>query len=493
MKNPYWLLLLSLILLSSCSNEIRDEDSCTSSRELVKYDPLDYVISINTTRDIYNNLGDSLGKDFSFLRTRGSDNPFEEEREVVSNTCVILPELRGDIFLGSVLTRASVANCCYKPIIAAKQPVTVTLSLPESTSGVISNPSYSRYMNYIKEQEQKSSFSQNDEFSYSIEQFTSYNELKSAFGSNINTNALFWSSSTSNITKEHVISKATGLYIKFWQTSFTATMDTPQPPYAAVSSDMLDSAVYVNSISYGRLGILTLETNEKSADAETEIRKCFKTIFTKGTSFLDSDDKTFLAGCDFKVFLLGGSESTAVLSFTGLDGFIEHIKKGVFSPSQPGVPLFCSFANVADNTPANIKFKYNIELYEPLYVELKDRVEGTDHHMSLHFYKNRNKVNKIADPALKFYILKTQEKTLYNGLDDPTTITYDTLYFQNANSDTSLELPYYLGYYHHPPQKPIGKGVWGMIEIKTSEKLLPGPGYEIIGDNPTIVFTPLNN
>src|SRR5699024_10017431 len=132
-------------------------------------------------------------------------------------------------------------------------------------------PSYSQYLSYVQEQIGKGTFSQNDEFNFSIEQFTSYHELKVAFGSNANTNAIFLGSYSESSRSEHMIKKATGLYVKFYQSSFKAIMDYPTGQIAEIPENLRDSAVYINSITYGRLGILTLETNESVYDAQEMI------------------------------------------------------------------------------------------------------------------------------------------------------------------------------------------------------------------------------
>ena len=218
--------------------------------------------------------------------TRSVDDYFTVEKDVSTNETVVLPEYNPHVWLGNVLYRSSVADCTYRPISGVKKPVTVSLTLMGAESSMIGNPSYSAYTSYIKQQIPKLSFKQNDEFLFSIEQFTSYNELKSAFGSNVNTSFLFWGSSSSSSGIEHHINKATGIYLKFWQSSFTAVMDTPSIPYANVPAQLMDSAVYINSITYGRFGLLTLETNEEASYAKRMIQNAFHTLLTKGSSYM---------------------------------------------------------------------------------------------------------------------------------------------------------------------------------------------------------------
>lgn len=98
--------------------------------------------------------------------------------------------------MGNILTKPSIVDANYKPLVYPRQPITITTTLPGTNSQVIENPSYSKYLAYVQEQTAKGNFSQNGEFNFTTEQFTSYNELKVAFGSNVNSGGLFWGSST---------------------------------------------------------------------------------------------------------------------------------------------------------------------------------------------------------------------------------------------------------------------------------------------------------
>lgn len=478
------LFFLFIVSLTSCTDKAEDY---LEIAPIKLHHPDDYVVSINTSRNPFNlldedstlfNCGNGIRRS-----TRSSDDYFTVEKDVSTNETVVLPDYTPHVWLGNVLYRSSVVDCTYRPVSGLKKSVTASLTLLGTEPSVISSPSYSMYMSYIKQQIPKASFKQNDEFFFSIEQFTSYNELKAAFGSNVNTNFLFWGSSSSSSGIEYHINKATGIYLKFWQSSFTAVMDTPSIPYANVSAALMDSAVYINSITYGRFGLLTLETNAEASYAKRMIQESFHTLFTKGSSYITSEERTFLDGCDFKVYLIGGNGATAVQSFNGFTGFVDHITKGQFSKEQPGVPIFCSFANVADNSLAKIKFKYNIRR-EPLYVEIIDNYTKTyywhGHEYMMKFYANQAKVPTIAHPKIKFrfkFDVKYEDAPYYR----------DTTYVQeysNASYDTSMPLFSYSSYKAATRTHPTGRGgtetdiIW---ERYTDVKLLDSPDYKLLG------------
>lgn len=430
------LFLIAISLLFSCTDENLVNDISSLKKEK--------VIEINTTRSEGNILGVNSEMGIGTKSTNATD-PFTEIREVECFESVVLPELQPHIWVGNILTKSSIVDCNYKPLIYPRQPITISTTLPGTNDQIITNPSYSKYLAYVQEQTAKGNFSQNGEFNFTTEQFTSYNELKVAFGSNVSTGALFWKSNTTEEGFDHTISKATGLYVKFYQTSFKIAMDYPQGQIASIPTNLIDEAVYINSITYGRLGILTIETNEAVYTAETIINRTFRKLFVSGSSYLTTEEKAFLDGCDFKVYLIGGNGSTSVETFKGYSAFIQHIKQGTFSRNEPGSPLFCTFNHVRDNSPVSVKFKYSIKK-EPVYLELKWRSNPSNDpyiirnrgDLSVNFYRSRSKIPTIAPPNMKIKLRLTTVETGGGDIDrDPVNKDY---VFYNAGYKTSMVL-----------------------------------------------------
>lgn len=496
------LIIFCIIAITGCVKEEDENLEFVSNKDI--------VIDINTTRTIGNILGvnsdvelttrksianDSLGEvvnSGSEITTRAND-PFTEIREVECFESVVLPELQPHIWIGNVLTKSSVVDCNYNPLIYPRNPITISATLPGTNSKVIDNASYSKYLAYIQEQTSKGTFSQNGEFNFTTEQFTSYNELKVAFGSNVSTGGLFWKSSTTTEGNDHTISKATGLYVKFYQTSFKVVMDYPQGEIASIPSNLVDEAVYVNSITYGRLGILTIETNEAIHNAEMIVNKTFRKLFVSGSSNLTTEEQAFLDGCDFRVYLIGGNGSTSVETFKGYSGFIQHIKKGTFSQNEPGAPLFCTFNHVKNNSPVSVKFKYSIKK-EPVYLELKWKMNPKQDNfiknkgdLIVNFYRNSSKIPTIAPPHIKIKLrCTTTEKEHGRNPDSYTTIKdYE---FQNAGYKTSMALLTNVYTTNIVPSRQTGppwdrEMEWGYT-IRKIYLLQDNNEYTVVGYNP---------
>lgn len=416
--NIQYLIAVFAILLAGCSKDIAQ-----LQHENVISQEQDVVIEIDTER--YGETADSTALASHRTGLTRSSDPLTEIRDVKSFESVILPELQPHIWVGNTVKKSSIADCDYSPLVYSKNPIDMSLTLRGSTPAEITSPSYSNYLRYIQAETAKGNYAQNGEFSFSIEQFESYHELKTAFGSNVDTQKLFWGSSSSDETETHMVSKATGMYVKFYQTSFKAIMDYPQGSIAEIPSTLINDAVYVNSVTYGRLGILTLETNSSVVTTKQQMNTIFRKLFSSGSTTLTSSEQSFLNGCSFKAYLIGGNGSTGVQSFSGYAGFIQHIKKGSFSADEPGEPIFCTFNHVKDNSAVSINFKYNIKK-KPIYVEVvhvpKTGTPPIDIHnrqgayekygdLELRFYKNASRMPIQADPAIKFTVRLICEET----------------------------------------------------------------------------------
>lgn len=403
-------------------------------------------ISIITERDAWNTISNQsyLRSENNYLPEAGDD----EEREVNTEEYVIKSSLQPHIWVGNVFTKQSVINGDCFPINVKKRPIRVISTLPESSPGVIESPGHSYFHKYVKEQVRKSHFGQSEEFFYSAEQFTSYDELKVAFGSNINTSSLFNSLQSNNNLEGHKIKKATGLYIKFYQISHKVVMDYVDGLLADVPSSLQDEAIYVNSVAFGRLGILTIETNSTIDVTKETMSRVFHKVFTTGSESLTSEERKFLDSGEYKLFLIAGDSKSSVQCFHGYTEFINHIKNGRFSKKQPGVPIYCTFNHVKDNSPVRIKFRFHLRT-NPVYVEFRKRNDG----LWLDFYRSRAKIPVIASPKIPFTFTKKRvgnrrdgnsyylsEYITHKFLEDTTYTVYNAGYGTSIKVHDNLNL-----------------------------------------------------
>ncbi|MGM9762661.1 MAG: thiol-activated cytolysin family protein [Candidatus Cryptobacteroides sp.] len=429
------IIVATIILMTACTKEFNNT-----------------VVNLNEDGPILIETYRSAGNSSEFpcweaeTKSASDNDPVTITRQVSCFESVVLPELQPHIWLGNVLMKKSIINCIYRPILYSRNPITASTTIIGAEPFDLSSPSQSRYMMFIQDQVANGKIAQNGEFNYTVEQFTSYKELKYAFGSNVNTESLFWSSENSEQSNNTNISKATGLYVKFYQSSFKAIIDYPIDIEENLPENLLDSAVYVNSITYGRLGIMTLETNESFESAQRYINKIYKGIFTSSSYTMSTEEKKFLESCSFKVYLIGGNGSTSVETFSGLEAFLQHIKKGSFSIDEPGAPIFCTFNHVKDHSPVSVDFVFSIKK-DPLFVEICYENESTEQHgfnidkyanVVIKFYKNRSKIPVIAPLPTELKVI--EKKISVNNAPIRRDTTYQYHSFYNTQKGTSINM-----------------------------------------------------
>lgn len=463
---------ISMAALVSCTSDLTKLDNGDMTRAPQE------VVNITSFGTYPSAL--SSAKNGSMLGKGGNAEEFTETKEFESSESIVLPHLQMYIFPGSLLKGNSIQNMDFKPITASVKPVTVSLSIPalnKKTAFTMDKPSLSATRQFVQDYIQSADFTQNGTLSYSVEQFTSYDELKVAFGSNVNTRSLFGKNSSSTNIEEGMISKRTGFYIKFYQTSFTLDMDIPTG--SLVNDNNFDSGgvepVYVNSISYGRMGVLTIETNELAETARTTINESFNKLFVKGESYLTQEEKNFLNGADFNLYLIGGSGVTAAQSFKGYEAFVNHVSKGTFSKSQPGVPIFCTYSYLNDNSPVKTTFKFDIK-NPPVYVKLvkENATSGRNRNvdLKLYFYSSKSQTNTIAHPAICFVINKISKVGRKNsGMNGPWTYTTtnEPIILQNAGMNINMSLPNQILSRENGPCVPRGRFGCEVVPIYTED------------------------
>ncbi|WP_373720808.1 thiol-activated cytolysin family protein [Bacteroides heparinolyticus] len=336
------------------------------------------------------------------------DEAFFNKQYTVKSTESALLYGKNYIFPGAILEGNSISDQKYIPVfVNNRNPITVSMTLshntPKQTSRTISTPSYSKLNDYVKEMVVDGNFSQNEKFMFQYRQFSFYDEIKSAFGTNINTKKLFSSKKESSTEYKHKISKSTGMYVKFFQSSFTVNMDIAPLSNSTIMGNSGYEPVYVNSVTYGRMGVLVFETDETYNFAEQCIKKEFERIFLKKSSTLTTEERMFFEQTDFKVLILGADSDYAVQSFKGYSYFLNLIYNSQFTQYSYGVPIMCSFSYANSHGLVETEF-VNTVYIEPLYVDVtRENSSSYDERnysssMYLNFYHDRAKT-KPAIPA----------------------------------------------------------------------------------------------
>ncbi|HVI44467.1 MAG TPA: thiol-activated cytolysin family protein [Chitinophaga sp.] len=284
-------------------------------------------------------------------------------------------------FAGSLIQGNSINDLTLKPIATYQnkvKPLKVSVSFPaKRVSGVISKISLSGTREFISDIMYNNQLgNQYASYGYSMERFTSYDEIKTAFGSNVNTRALFYKSSSSSSSEEHRISKKSGIYVRFVQRNFTIDVDLPD------GGNLLDPSVnpadlaglsptYVSSITYGRMGVMSIESDSSYESTYEAFNKAYKALFVSGSSYLTESEKRIIDHADMRLFLVGTDGEATVKSVQGYDAFLKVAQEGQqFSADKPGVPIYFSLSNLSDHSL--VKQTFRVSIYtDPVFARME--------------------------------------------------------------------------------------------------------------------------
>ncbi len=422
MKKLFLCMALVLPMIYSCSDDMMELEKVTVSTPEVLLPRYNNVVRIDS---MYAYHGDSLYREMvsdynnmpeSEVTTRAlspEDHAFFSKAMIVKSTESTLLYGKNYIYPGSILEGNSISEQQYIPVfVNNRNPITVSMTLshntPKPTSRTIASPTFSKLSDYVKEMVVDGNFSQNERFMFQFKRFTFYDEIKSAFGSNVDTKKLFSSKKVSTTEYEEKIMKSSAMYVKFSQSSFTVNMDIEPLANQTVQGNTIYEPVYVSSVTYGRLGVLAFETDESYEFAESCIKKEFNNILFNRTSTLTIQEERFFENTDFKILIIGADSDYAVQTVKGYPAFLNLIKNSHFTEHSYGVPITCSFSYANTHGLVEIEFDNSV-FVEPLFVRVSNESSSynmmdngnytSSNDMYLNFYKDRAKTT-VATPYI---------------------------------------------------------------------------------------------
>lgn len=289
-----------------------------------------------------------------------------------SDEMVVTPANLSYIYLGSLLKAASIASDEFETFSGYQTaPISVQLSFPSSLSiGTHSFPSLSNSRIFLRNALMAPGFSGNTILNYSdfFAAFSKYEEVKYAFGYNVNQHKLFSTTNTNFDSYSSGTHYSTKFIASYTVENFTYHMSDPTAgeliDMASIPSNAFDgvSPVYINSVTYGRFGLLVLESNNDSYSMRSAFEKMVKKILKKTTESYTQEETNLFANCRITIYLLGspiGNNVIQLLINPSPDGVSDFISQnvGTFTASDPGVPIFYTAKYLKDNSPYKTKFK----------------------------------------------------------------------------------------------------------------------------------------
>lgn len=298
---------------------------------------------------------------------RSKENPFEKRAIVKAESSAFsIFNPRSDVvFIGSIIDGTSVADETFKPILASRAPLDITIDLAnikgDATVRIDDPAKYSNAQQAIKRlvnQGTTDTIPVRAEYRYV--DVKSSEMLSLALGVGVGKGDISIHSQTNYDTSR----TRSSTLVELTQIYYTVNIDIPSKAadfFATsgqniVSPSLLDSTTpyYVSSVSYGRRGYFLIESDETSQSIQQQIELAkegmeanpLSTSFSIDTSVKNTwtNSKTTITA-----HVLGGSGKNA--NITSLEGMMQWIKDGMDASRNLGtaVPVGFVMRSLKDN------------------------------------------------------------------------------------------------------------------------------------------------
>ena len=333
------LVLPMAVCAFSCTNE--NPETTPEQEENSKYIPAPIVLPT-----------DNLEWDESYhpdVITRANNE--SDQMAVTSN----------NIYLGAVYTAKSVEDLSYDWISKPVDPIDVSFTFPRYFFDEIQRPSVSAMYRSLNKAVESPQFvgKQSLAFEYDMRQFFKYSELKLAFGANLNIASIFKLDASVNYTN---IKSKSGLFARVVQKNFAMIMDYPYDGNIFLNNDDLqgvlsDSPVYVNSIIFGRMAIIAIESDYSFNELKAAVKASFSAGVVGGEINISAEYKKILQESTMRLFVSGGIGQDVAKIVEGYNEFNNFIVNGgEFTKDVPGVPIFFTANYAEDNSVFRTSF-----------------------------------------------------------------------------------------------------------------------------------------
>ncbi|QNK64016.1 thiol-activated cytolysin family protein [Pedobacter sp. PAMC26386] len=279
----------------------------------------------------------------------------------------IFDNIRRQVYLGAIVKGEDAGNPNnFKPVfvtVAERNPITIYATFPtDSISRKVAAPSPTTDLAYIRAALKVGSGKQLSSFRYEMESFKRYEELKLSFGANISVAGLF----SLNIKDSTALAGAkTRVRAEFTQENFAINVEPPI--YEPFLKDPVNKGKFgnydpliVSSITYGRKGIMTLESDSSYKSVTSAIRATFSLSLPVLKEIVNNPILAINAGMSKQqletlnnskivVYVIGTEGKDSIKIVQGISGFAQIIAGGgEFSADSPGTPLYYTLNYLSD-------------------------------------------------------------------------------------------------------------------------------------------------
>lgn len=289
-----------------------------------------------------------------------SYHPYRYTRSLSTNESYeFVPFVIKNVYAGMILKGEEFIRGKMIPITEKADPLGLVFTVPSFYIGKLLQPSYINYMREFKKALNEEDFSgqQIEGFEYDLKQFSMYSEMKLAFGANVDIFSILKIDGSYNSNQ---IRHKTGLFARVCQKNFDGVIDYPDDGNIFANNNNLSrfpNAVYINSITYGRMAIISIESDASYNEVKSAFKIALNQKKVNGTISMDAQAKKLLEEAEIRIWIRGGKGADVVKTVAGFDEFTNFIVNGgTFTKDVPGQPIFCTLNRVDDNSAFALQF-----------------------------------------------------------------------------------------------------------------------------------------
>lgn len=289
----------------------------------------------------------------------------------------IFASIRKELYLGAIIKGDAASDLTnFKPVVfteAERNPITIYATFPtDDIFREIAAPGPGADNEYLRSVLKSGSTQQIASFSFNVNQFKRYEELKLSLGADISITSLF---KLPGKDDDALSAGKTRVRVEFTQENFSINMEPPiYLPFLKSTADLSKlgntPALIVSSIVYGRKGILVVESDADYAAISEAIKatialplSVLKSITSSTTtvSGLTTAQLQLLNSATISTYLIGTGGDDLLKTVQGLPGFAQLLAVGgEYSAQSPGVPLFYMLNSLNDFGTHYNKFQVKI-------------------------------------------------------------------------------------------------------------------------------------
>lgn len=252
-----------------------------------------------------------------------------------------------EVFIGGIM-KANDVNGLHQLLNVPMNPITISYSLPLKSETII--PSYDNMLRTIQQKLQENNvLKPNYQFSFTLKQIDSYEQLALFFGEEIDLSDLF------KITSPNPIHKTVAV-LDISQSYFSIAMDMPEEELSnsPIVQEQLSELIYVGSIEFGRRSILIVESDLNYQDVKVALNEILNKSTTKKGD-ISEKSKSIMASSIIRGLILNPLANENITPDNPLEYLLDYINSDI-SPNDFGVPIFFTAAWLKDNSVFVNKF-----------------------------------------------------------------------------------------------------------------------------------------